>query len=219
MTPASACSDYDLLLSLHAANALRGDDRDRLEAHLARCPECRDTLEETAELLRLTRLPAPMPVERRVFSSLPERTVEAVRQGERRRGVVRRIALAMGAVAALSLVPLVMRDAPPEVGQARAWFDRLTTSGRSGGLTGSGTPEKLDARGEPDAFVASHDPARALGTSAGAQQQLASASAQLPVQAASWEEPDPDQLWEDSSVLQSLGELEETTFAAEAAVQ
>ncbi|ABS28154.1 zf-HC2 domain-containing protein [Anaeromyxobacter sp. Fw109-5] len=228
MTPASACSDYDLLLSLHAANALRGDDRDRLEAHLARCPECRGALEETAELLRLTRLPAPTPVERRVFSSLPERTVEAVRQGERRRGVVRRIALAMGAVAALSLVPLVMRDAPPEVGDPGSWFDRLTTSGRSrglttsgrsGGLTASGASETLDAAGEPDALVDPRAARRVRESSGGGHPQLASASPQLPVQAASWEEPDPDQLWEDSSVLQALGELEEMAFAAEAAVQ
>jgi predicted anti-sigma-YlaC factor YlaD len=107
----AACREYDVLLSLHATNALRGEERARVEAHLASCETCREEVEATAEVLRLARLPAPAPAERRVLADLPERTVEAVRQGERRRGVVRRIALAMGAVAVSRSSALAARDA------------------------------------------------------------------------------------------------------------
>ncbi|WP_242343586.1 zf-HC2 domain-containing protein [Anaeromyxobacter terrae] len=205
MSSAPPCSEYDLLLSLHAANALRGEERARLEAHLASCPACRDDVEASAEVLRLARLPAPTPAERRVLADLPERAVEAVRQGERRRGVVRRIALAMSAVAALSLVPLL----PFVTGTRRPQLGDLP---RVSDVSGSHLGTAVELRG----------PALALDRSTGGEHpQLASAtgSGAVAVQAASWQEPDPDDLWEDSTVLQSLGDLEETTFAAEAAMQ
>ncbi len=191
----ATCREYDVLLSLHATNALRGEERARVEEHLASCETCREEVEATAEVLRLARLPAPGPAERRVLADLPERTVEAVRQGERRRGVVRRIAFAMGAVAVLSLVPLW-----PLVTQERR--SRVAEL-REPGVT-------LE--------VAHEAPLPSIGPTGDAA-QLASASPSVPVQAAAWEEPDPDALWEDSSVLQSLAEGEEMAFAAEAAMQ
>lgn len=209
MSSAPACSEYDVLLSLHAANALRGEERARLEAHLASCQACRDDVEVSAEVLRLARLPAPTPAERRVLADLPERAVEAVRQGERRRGVLRRIAFAMGAVAALSLVPLL----PFVTGERRPQLGEL--------------PRVSDVAGHSGTAVELRGPALALGGAAGDREhpELASASvsgagaATAQVQVASWQEPDPDELWEDSSVLQSLAEGEEMAFAAEAAVQ
>ncbi len=192
----SACSHYDGLLSLHAANALRGDERARVEAHLASCETCREEVEASAEVLRLARLPSPGPAERRVFADLPERAVAAVRQGERRRGVVRRLALAMGAVAAVSLVPL--------------W--PLVTQERRTGVT-----ELPPAQVRLE--VAHETPVPAAALPAQASPQLAGASPAIAVEAASWEEPDPDELWEHSSVLQSLALGEEMVFAAEAAMQ
>jgi predicted anti-sigma-YlaC factor YlaD len=192
----AACREYDVLLSLHATNALRGEERARVEAHLASCEACREEVEADAEVLRLARLPAPGPSERRVLADLPERTIEAMRHGDRRRGVVRRIALAMGAVAALSLVPLW-----PLVMQER----------RSGVAELPDTAVTLEVAHE--ASLPSMGPA---GVDA---PQLATTSPSVPVEAATWEEPDPDELWENSSVLQSLAEGEEMAFAADAAVQ
>jgi predicted anti-sigma-YlaC factor YlaD len=193
----SACGEYDVLLSLHAANALRGDERARVEAHLASCETCRDEFEASAEVLRLARLPLPGPVERRVLADLPERAVAAVRQGERRRGVVRRLALAMGAVAALSLVPLL----PFVKGDRRPGVTELP-------------------RAEVALQAAHETPApAALPAQESQQLELAEASPAIAVEAATWEEPDPDELWEHSSVLQSLALGEEMAFAAEAAVQ
>ena len=191
----AACRQYDVLLSLHATNALRGEERARVEAHLASCETCREEVEATAEVLRLARLPAPGPAERRLLADLPERTVAAVRQGERRRGVVRRIALAMGAVAALSLVPL---------------WPLVTQERRS---------RVADLRETGVTLEVAHEARLPSIGPTGDAAQLASVSPSVPVQAAAWEEPDPDALWEDSSVLQSLAEGEEMAFAAEAAVQ
>jgi len=191
----AACREYDVLLSLHATNALRGEERARGEAHLASCEACREEVEADAEVLRLARLPAPGPSERRVLANLPERTIEALRHGDRRRTVVRRVALAMGAVAALSLVPLW-----PLVMQER----------RSGVAELPETAVTLEV---------AHEASLPSIEAAGDAPQLAAASPSVPVEAATWEEPDPDELWENSSVLQSLAEGEEMAFAAEAAVQ
>ena len=191
----SACGEYDVLLSLHAANALRGEERARVEAHLASCETCREEVEASTEVLRLARLPSPGPAERRVFADLPERSVAAVRQGERRRGVVRRIALAMGAVAALSLVPLLP----------------FVKGDRRPGVT---EPPRAEV-----ALEVAHETPAPSALPAQASPQLAEASPEIAVEAATWEEPDPDELWEDSSVLQSLALGEEMAFAAEAAVQ
>jgi anti-sigma factor RsiW len=103
----SACRDHELLVSLAAAGALAPDEATQLEAHLAGCPACRAELEASAKALGLARMPPASRAEQRLMAELPERMIEEVRRGDRRRGLGRRFAIG-AAVAAVFAVALLV---------------------------------------------------------------------------------------------------------------
>jgi anti-sigma factor RsiW len=127
-----ACRDFSLLVSLRAVDALAPEDAPRLDAHLATCERCRAELSATTDALDLARLPAPGRVERRLMADLPERLIADVRKGDRRRGVVRRLAIA-GSVAAAFLLALAVPSGLRDRTAPTAPPDPTTTVASAGG--------------------------------------------------------------------------------------
>jgi anti-sigma factor RsiW len=118
------CRDFELLVSLRASgapDALDAAEAARLDAHLATCAACRAELDASTAALSLARLPAPAEAERRAARDLPARTLAALHEKDRRRGVVRRVALAVagvGIAAALAsavIAPALFKKTPPSL--------------------------------------------------------------------------------------------------------
>ncbi len=124
----NACREIEVLLSLRATGALEPEEASRVEAHLAGCPACRSEAEVEATALELAKLPPPSAAEERAMRDLTGRTLEALRRGERRRFVGRRLVggIAVAAAAGLALLaPAALRrttttvpEAPPAAVQA-----------------------------------------------------------------------------------------------------
>jgi anti-sigma factor RsiW len=103
----SACPEFDLLVSLHATNALSAEEAARLDAHLATCDACRAELDAVDEALSLARLPAPTAAEHRALAGLAERTIEAAHRSNRQRGLVRRVAFSVAVAASVAFAVVV----------------------------------------------------------------------------------------------------------------
>lgn len=112
------CRDYEVLLSLRAADALDARETARVEGHLARCDACRAAADHAAAALSLARLPPVSETERRVFRELPVRTLAALRVAGDRRSLWKEVAVVTAVAAAALLVvlaPALLRraEAPP----------------------------------------------------------------------------------------------------------
>lgn len=101
-----SCRDYEVLISLRAADALDARERARVEGHLAGCEACRAAADHTAAALSLARLPPASDAERRVFRELPVRTLAALRVSGDRRSLWREVAVVTAVAAAALLVVL-----------------------------------------------------------------------------------------------------------------
>ncbi len=115
------CRDFEVLISLRAADALDARETARVEGHLALCEACRAAADHTAAALSLARLPPVSETERRVFRDLPVRTLAALRLAGDRRSLWKEVAV-VSAVAAAALfvvtAPALLRketelEAPP----------------------------------------------------------------------------------------------------------
>ena len=146
----SACRDLELLVSLGAAGALSPEESARLDAHLAGCAACRAELEASAKALGLATMPPPSRAEQRLVAELPERMIEQVRRGDRRRGLGRRFALA-ASIAAVFAVALLL---PARLG-LREGVDPRAVQGVGTGetpteLATAATPGSTSSWQEPD---------------------------------------------------------------------
>jgi anti-sigma factor RsiW len=101
----SACVDYEELASLHAAEALEGEEAARFQAHLETCAGCREEVASAREVLGLVALPPQTPVEVRAQEGLGARTLAAWRREQSRKWMGRR---AMGSLAAVAAVVALM---------------------------------------------------------------------------------------------------------------
>ena len=102
----TACRDFELLVSLRAADALDPGDATRLEAHLASCAACRAEADADAEALRLARLPPPTDAELRATAGLARETLAELHRREGRSSSWKRAAAAFAAAAAVAVAVL-----------------------------------------------------------------------------------------------------------------
>ena len=118
------CRDFELLVSLRASgapDALDAAEAARLDAHLAACAACRAELDSSAAALSRAALPPPTDAERRALRDLPARTLAALHRKDRRRGVARRVVLAVAGVgiaaglASAVIAPALFKKPPPSV--------------------------------------------------------------------------------------------------------
>ncbi|MBZ4334439.1 zf-HC2 domain-containing protein [Corallococcus sp. AS-1-12] len=100
-----ACVEYEEQASLHAAEALEGEEAARFQAHLESCAACQAEVASARELLGLVALPPQTPVEVRAQEGLGARTLAAWRREQTRRGMGRR---ALGSLAAVAAVVALM---------------------------------------------------------------------------------------------------------------
>ncbi|WP_223635402.1 zf-HC2 domain-containing protein [Corallococcus sp. EGB] len=100
-----ACVEYEELASLHAAEALEGEEAARFQAHLESCAACQAEVASAREVLGLVALPPQTPVEVRAQEGLGSRTLAAWRREQTRRGMSRR---ALGSLAAVAAVVALM---------------------------------------------------------------------------------------------------------------
>ena len=147
----SACRDLELLVSLGAAGALSPEESARLDAHLSGCAACRADFEASAKALGLARMPPPSRAEQRLVAELPERMIEEVRRGDRRRGLGRRFVLA-ASIAAVFAVALLL---PARLGVREGVEPRAVQEAGTGGsaqteLATAATPGSTSTWQEPD---------------------------------------------------------------------
>ncbi|NOK08210.1 zf-HC2 domain-containing protein [Corallococcus exercitus] len=100
-----ACVEYEEQASLHAAEALEGEEATRFQAHLESCAACQAEVASAREVLGLVALPPQTPVEVRAQEGLGARTLAAWRREQSRRGMGRR---ALGSLAAVAAVVALM---------------------------------------------------------------------------------------------------------------
>ena len=100
-----ACVEYEEQASLHAAEALEGEEAARFQAHLESCAACQAEVASAREVLGLVALPAQTPMEVRAQEGLGARTLTAWRREQTRRGMGRR---ALGSLAAVAAVVALM---------------------------------------------------------------------------------------------------------------
>ncbi|MFB1481950.1 zf-HC2 domain-containing protein [Corallococcus sp. RDP092CA] len=100
-----ACVGYEEQASLHAAEALEGEEAARFLAHLESCAACQAEVASAREVLGLVALPPQTPVEVRAQEGLGARTLAAWRREQTRRGMSRR---ALGSLAAVAAVVALM---------------------------------------------------------------------------------------------------------------
>ncbi|NRD58563.1 zf-HC2 domain-containing protein [Corallococcus exiguus] len=100
-----ACVEYEEQASLHAAEALEGEEAARFQAHLESCAACQAEVASAREVLGLVALPPQTPVEVRAQEGLGSRTLAAWRREQTRRGMGRR---ALGSLAAVAAVVALM---------------------------------------------------------------------------------------------------------------
>jgi anti-sigma factor RsiW len=100
-----ACVEYEEQASLHAAEALEGEEAARFQAHLESCAACQAEVASAREVLGLVALPPQSPVEVRAQEGLGQRTLAAWRREQTRRGMGRR---ALGSLAAVAAVVALM---------------------------------------------------------------------------------------------------------------
>ncbi|MBN8466519.1 zf-HC2 domain-containing protein [Corallococcus exiguus] len=100
-----ACVEYEEQASLHAAEALEGEEAARFQAHLESCAACQAEVASAREVLGLVALPPQTPVEVRAQDGLGARTLAAWRREQTRRGMGRR---ALGSLAAVAAVVALM---------------------------------------------------------------------------------------------------------------
>ncbi|NNC17469.1 zf-HC2 domain-containing protein [Corallococcus exiguus] len=100
-----ACVEYEEQASLHAAEALEGEEAARFQAHLESCATCQAEVASAREVLGLVALPPQTPVEVRAQDGLGSRTLAAWRREQTRRGMGRR---ALGSLAAVAAVVALM---------------------------------------------------------------------------------------------------------------
>ncbi|CAM4154104.1 zf-HC2 domain-containing protein [Corallococcus exiguus] len=100
-----ACVEYEEQASLHAAEALEGEEATRFQAHLESCAACQAEVASAREVLGLVALPPQTPVEVRAQDGLGSRTLAAWRREQTRRGMGRR---ALGSLAAVAAVVALM---------------------------------------------------------------------------------------------------------------
>lgn len=109
-----SCRDFEVLISLRAADALDAKEAVRVEGHLARCEECRAAADHTAAALSLARLPPVSDAERRAYRDLPVRTLAALRIAGDRRSLWKEVAVVSAVAAAalfVVLAPALVRRA------------------------------------------------------------------------------------------------------------
>lgn len=120
----NACRELELLVSLRASgapDALDAAEAARLDAHLATCAACRAELDAAAAALSLARLPPPSEAERRAMRDVPARTLAALHRKDHRRGIARRVVLAVAGVgiaaglASAVLAPALFEKTPPSL--------------------------------------------------------------------------------------------------------
>jgi anti-sigma factor RsiW len=102
----TACSDFDVLITLRATGDLSPDEAKRLELHLAACPRCRAEAEADAAVLRQVRLPPPTDAERRANASLARGTLAELRRRDRRAAWWKRTAVGISVAAAVGVAVL-----------------------------------------------------------------------------------------------------------------
>ena len=100
-----ACPDFELALSLHAAQALDAAERAPLEAHLASCAPCARELLEAQCVLAALALPAPSHEEQAALASVPRRVQQGLRSRHARPWTAALLATALAAGVAALLVP------------------------------------------------------------------------------------------------------------------
>lgn len=100
-----ACVEYEEQASLHAAEALEGEEAARFQAHLESCAACQAEVASAREVLGLVVLPPQSPIEVRAQEGLGARTLAAWRREQTRRGMGRR---ALGSLAAVAAVVALM---------------------------------------------------------------------------------------------------------------
>ncbi|NOK22111.1 zf-HC2 domain-containing protein [Corallococcus carmarthensis] len=100
-----ACVEYEEQASLHAAEALEGEEATRFQAHLETCAACQAEVASAREVLGLVALPPQTPVEVRAQDGLGARTLAAWRREQTRQGMGRR---ALGSLAAVAAVVALM---------------------------------------------------------------------------------------------------------------
>ncbi|RKH69297.1 zf-HC2 domain-containing protein [Corallococcus aberystwythensis] len=100
-----ACVEYEEQASLHAAEALEGEEATRFQAHLESCAACQAEVASARQVLGLVALPPQTPVEVRAQDGLGARTLAAWRREQTRQGMGRR---ALGSLAAVAAVVALM---------------------------------------------------------------------------------------------------------------
>jgi anti-sigma factor RsiW len=130
----TACSDFDVLITLRATGDLSPDEAKRLALHLAACPRCQAEAEADAAALRQVRLPPPDDAERRATASLARGTLAELRRRDRRAAWWKRTAVGISVAAAVAvavLAPALLghrASAPPPTMVAAADTAATSTS-------------------------------------------------------------------------------------------
>jgi anti-sigma factor RsiW len=111
----TTCLDFESLIRDRLTGDLDEAGATRLDAHLAGCPACRAEANGLDEILSLAKLPPPSQKEMHTLEGVTEGVLRTFRFGERRRSVVRGMAvgvLVAAAVVVMALAPALMRGPP-----------------------------------------------------------------------------------------------------------
>jgi anti-sigma factor RsiW len=108
----TTCSDFESLIRDRLTGDLDEAGAARLDAHLADCPACRAEADALADILALAKLPPPTQKEIQALGGVAESALHTFRFGERRRNLVRGLAVGIAVAAAvvvMALTPALMR--------------------------------------------------------------------------------------------------------------
>jgi anti-sigma factor RsiW len=108
----TTCSDFEALARDRLTGDLDEAGAARLDAHLADCTACRAEADALADLLALAKLPLPSQREMRALTGVADGVLRTFRVGERKRNMMRGLAVAIAVAAAvvvMALAPALMR--------------------------------------------------------------------------------------------------------------
>lgn len=139
--------ELEELLGAYALDAVDGDERDQIEAWLARSPDAREelaALRETAALLTHPAAEAPPGVWARIEEALTEPPPPLVISGHRRRVAVRAVAgLAAASAAAATITAVVLSD---EMSRQDDRLEAVASSVREDGMRRAAMAAMADPR-------------------------------------------------------------------------